>query len=143
MEINLSLVLPREATTIPMTRHLCRYALKEIGVADGCTSDVELAVTEACANVVKHAGADDEFRIEVVIDEGACEIRVIDSGHGLDSDQLTSPRAAATAESGRGIELMRALVDAIHFESAPSQGTIVRLRKRLEFESPPPFLARS
>jgi anti-sigma regulatory factor (Ser/Thr protein kinase) len=53
--------------------------------------------------------------------------------------QLTAE--AATDERGRGILLMRALVDSIDFDSRPETGagTIVRLVKRRDFDGPPPI----
>ena len=37
-------------------------------------------------------------------------------------------------DSGRGIVLMRLLVDRIAFESRPEDGTVVHLQKRLDLE---------
>ena len=143
MEINLSLSLPRDISTVPLVRHLCKHALWEIGVVDQCMADVELAVTEACANVVEHATEDDDYEVEISIGTEACEIRVIDTGAGFDVDALEGAPEPA-AEGGRGVALMEALVDRIKFISEPEAGTVVHLVKQLEFEGdpPPPFESR-
>jgi serine/threonine-protein kinase RsbW len=144
VDINLALLLPRDMTTLPLVRHLCKHCLWEIGVSRECASDIELAVTEACANVVKHSSGDDAYEVKIAVTDDNCEIRVIDTGHGFDGASLGQADVETTAESGRGIQLMRALVDNIKFVSEPEQGTIVHLVKALDFvEGAPPYISRS
>ena len=131
MQINLTLCLPRDELTIPVARHICRHAMEDLGVDDGCRSDIEIALTEACANVLKHSGGDDEYEVRLSVEDESCVIRVVDTGRGFDSGNLMT--AAPSAESGRGIELMRALVDRVQFESKPEEGTVVHLEKRLAY----------
>ncbi|HEX2064816.1 MAG TPA: ATP-binding protein [Acidimicrobiales bacterium] len=80
MEIRLGLLLPREGATIPMARHISRYALAEIGVADESRQDIEVALTEACTNVIKHSGPGDAYEVELSVEDDLCCIRVIDRG---------------------------------------------------------------
>ena len=86
---------------------------------------------EAAANVVKHSGADDQYEVHLVIENNTCEIRVVDSGRGFDSDNLGVNMAGPSEERGRGMALMAALVDSVRFESRPEAGTIVHLVKDL------------
>lgn len=119
-------------------RHICQHVLHELSVADDCQTAVLLALTEACDNVVLHATADDEYEVQIEITADDCQIRVIDAGRGFDSPVLEALCDAPTsAESGRGVGLMRALVDTIRFESRPESGTIVHLVKQLEFDASP------
>lgn len=142
MQIQLSVSMPREEATLPLVRHLVKYSLFEIGVTRDCIADVELALTEACANVITHSAGDDQYLVDMTITADACEIRVIDTGHGLDFEALGRADAAADAESGRGIQLMRALMDTISFKSEPETGTIVHLVKRLQLDgAAPTFVA--
>lgn len=136
MEITLSLSLPRDARTIAVARHLCRKTLREMGVEDGCVSDIEIALTEACTNVLDHS-AGHEYDVELALTERDCVIRVIDGGFGFDVD---APRKATDteAESGRGISLMHALVDQVRFESRPEEGTVVHLEKSLVYKEGAP-----
>ena len=140
MDIKLSMNIPRDASTLPLVRHLTKYCLGEIGATRRCVGDVEVAVTEACANVVEHTAAEDEYSVEVQITDRRCEIRVIDTGHGFDFETLGRSDAEASAEGGRGIQLMRALVDRIKFTSEPESGTVVHLVKELELDGSKPFM---
>ena len=133
MEIVFSLCLPRDEATVPAVRHLCRDALRGLGVKPECVAEIELAVTEACTNVLKHvAETQEEYRVEVQVSEQQCDISVIDDGHGFEHEGVGLEGPAEVAESGRGIFLMRAMVDKLHFASKPESGTIVHLVKKLE-----------
>ena len=138
MEITLGLTLPRDELSVPIARHICRDALNEVGVEPDCRSDIEIALTEACTNVLEHSGPGDEYRIDVTVDGTLCVIRVIDTGHGFDSHTLSSMAGDVSSEGGRGVHLMRALVDRIEFISKPEAGTIVHLEKVLELREDGP-----
>ena len=102
-------------------------------MAAECVHDVELAVTEACTNVLKHAdGTGDDYEVTIEVTERECVIRVIDSGSGFEHEELGRELAHGSAESGRGIHIMSSLVDTVRFESRPSRGMVVQLHKSLE-----------
>lgn len=138
MRIMFSLNLPRDEASVPVVRHICRDALIGLGVERRCVSDIEVATSEACTNVLKHvAGTNDAYEVTVEVNESRCEIRVIDTGHGFDHDSLNAlghVDVDGSAESGRGIFLMRAMVDQIKFLNEPETGTIVHLTKTLTLE---------
>jgi serine/threonine-protein kinase RsbW len=133
-KVTLSLQLPRDRLSVPVTRHLVGAALREVGVITEDIDDVELALSEACANVIDHSGPGDIYEVAVTVAPTACHIRVIDLGHGFDHHALSPQMAALDAEHGRGVALMHALVDQVRFESQPEQGTVVHLVKNLRFD---------
>jgi serine/threonine-protein kinase RsbW len=96
--------------------------------------DVELALREALANAVIHGNKTDP-RKKVHIDchvhpgrELAFVIR--DEGSGFDPSKVPDPTKAENilSEKGRGIHLMRVLMDEVHFDDG---GREVRLQKYL------------
>ncbi len=131
MRVNIVLCLPRDDSTVPMLRHIAVCALTELGVVPDIIDDVALAVTEACANVVRHSGVDDEYEVRLSLENAWCEISVVDTGHGFDSASLGVAMATSSEERGRGLALMKALVDDVRFESRPEAGTVVHLVKDL------------
>ena len=133
MRFTLKLSLPRDAQTVPAARHIAMSAMDEIGVAGETSQDIAVALTEACTNVLLHSGPGDEYEVSLDVDDADCVISIIDSGHGFDASALGLMHAEMSAERGRGIELMRALVDQVRFVSKPESGTVVRLEKRVEF----------
>jgi serine/threonine-protein kinase RsbW len=136
VEIRYSLRLPRDAVTVPLVRTICRDAMHRLGVTPDCQGDVALALTEACGNVVRHAAGDNEYEVVIEFTGGMCHIRVLDKGGGIDLNLTETSRQETTLDrdSGRGIALMRLLVDRLAFESRPEDGTVVHLQKRLELE---------
>ena len=103
----------------------------------GGKPDIEtigLAVREAIANAMVHGNRCDphkEVRISVAVDEH-CDllVSVKDSGSGFDPDGLPNPIAPENllAQHGRGIFIMRQLMDEVDFKF--DQGTEVRMRLR-------------
>ncbi len=115
-----------------MSRHIVVDALRELGVAEDCINDIAVAQSEACTNVVDHSGPGDAYEVKVEICDDRCVISVIDTGRGFDS--VDAPRPSdPRSERGRGIQLMHALVDEVHFLSDAGSGTAVRLEKALAF----------
>ena len=140
MDIRFVLCLPRDAASVPVVRHLCRDALLRLGVTEGCVSDIEVVVTEACSNVLNHArGTSEQYEVGLEVSNTTCRIRVIDAGGGFDHQGRGREVSVGSAESGRGIFLMRALVDELEFVSVPNNGTEVHLVKKLSLE-PDAFL---
>jgi serine/threonine-protein kinase RsbW len=137
VRVDISLTLPRDASTVPLVRRVCRDALAVLGVTPANISDIEIAVSEACTNVLKHVpGTSDVYEVRVEVGSRLCEITIIDTGRGFDhtihgADDIS---LSLDAEGGRGIFLMQALVDRLEFRSVPRDGTIVHLSKALEFE---------
>jgi serine/threonine-protein kinase RsbW len=139
MVLTFSLCLPRDETSVPFVRHLCRSALTELGVEDACSHDVELALAEACTNVLRHAAVtDDEYVVELKIEDDTCSIEVVDAGNSFDLSEIPDSMPEG-AESGRGIQLMRALVDDLQFVSDKESGTVVRLKKTLAVDPSSPL----
>ena len=139
MEIKFTLQLPRDALSVPVVRRVLNSSMRTLGVADDCLTDIEIALTEACTNVLDHAAHGDEYEVVAGLDDSRCVIDVVDTGRGFDADHLGHAEAEPTSEEGRGIQLIRALVDRVHFRSRPEAGMIVHLEKDLAFESGSPL----
>ena len=134
MELSLALSLPRDEQTVPVARHLVRNAMEQVGVAPDCIYDFELALSEACTNVLHHSGPGDQFVVRLDLEDHLGVIRIIDVGRGFDSAKLQTDDPAPEAERGRGVGLMQALVDRVDFTSRPEAGTIVTLEKILTYD---------
>jgi serine/threonine-protein kinase RsbW len=130
----MSLLLPRDELTVPVARHLTAGAMEQLGVDSGCASDIEVALTEACTNVILHSGPGDQYEVAIELDDEVCVIRIIDRGVGFDPEALADSDDHS-AESGRGMTLMHALVDQVVLQSRPEDGTIVHLEKTLEYQA--------
>ena len=133
MELSLALTLPRDEQTVPVARHIVRNAMEQVGVEETCVDDIELALSEACTNVLVHSGPGDEYVVRLDLEDRLGVIRVVDVGHGVDSAKLQADDAPPDDERGRGLGLMQALVDRFDFTSRLEAGTIVTLEKVLTY----------
>ena len=134
MELSLALTLPRDEQTVPVARHIVRHAMEQVGVGETCVYDIELALSEACTNVLLHSGPGDQYVVRLDLEDTLGVIRIIDVGYGFDSAKLQDKAALLEAERGRGLGVMQALVDRADFTSRPEAGTIVTLEKVLTYD---------
>lgn len=160
-DVRFCLVFPREAISIPAVRRVLGDALSRLGVEPGDISDLLLAVTEACSNVLRHAGPGRRYEVVAQVGKNRCVLQVVDSGRGIDPSRLRARHAhlrrppvrsgvllrrrmrdvevAQLAESGRGMAIMRACVDDVSLRTGPGRGTVVSLRKRIEWRDDAPL----
>ena len=131
MQVLVKLSLPRDAASVSISRRIVRSALVALGVVDDIRYDVELALTEACANVVQHAAQSDEYEVTIGVEDTRCVIDVVDSGHGYDEQMLHDAMPHPNAEEGRGLHLIRLLADNVQLAHHPKRGTIMHFEKRL------------
>lgn len=139
MEITLSLSLPQDSISVPVVRRVLRNSLRTLGVTEECVSDIEIALTEACTNVLDHSRADDDYDVVLRVVDDCCQLDIVDVGGGFDANGHGHAEADAGAEEGRGIQLMRALVDSLHFHRGERHGTVVHFEKQLRIEPSSPL----
>jgi serine/threonine-protein kinase RsbW len=119
--------LPREAGSVPAVRRLLRSALAVLHVDGRSGNDLEIAVTEACANVVLHAEGTATFEVLLEVTEDHCAIDVRDEGTGFDPSAVGPP--VPGGERGRGLFLIRALADNVRTDSSPRHGSLIHFEK--------------
>ena len=122
-------------------RRVLGDTLRGIGVNEESVDDILLAATEACTNVVLHAGQSaPAYSVAATVDNAGCRVEVTDLGQGCRTRRARARRNMTDhgelAESGRGFAIMEACVDDVKLRTAPGQGTRVVLDKRLEWEGP-------
>ena len=127
MRISVRLNLPREVDSVPAVRRLLRCALAVFQVDRQDGDDLELALTEACANVVKHAAGADGIEVRLDVAEDRCAIDVADNGAGFDAEAVREPDPGS--ERGRGLFLIRALSDNVRMQSTPRHGSLIHFEK--------------
>ena len=106
---------------------------------DGTEVDIEVALREALLNAVVHGNREDPsrhtyLRVRCRAD-GEVLMEIRDEGAGFEIASVPDPTAPEHRMSthGRGIYLMRALMDEVSFEE---RGTVVHMRKS---PSSPPY----
>ena len=110
------------------------FTLK-LGIAKETEDEIEIAVLEALANAVIHGNGenpDKQVHLSCRFSmNGEVSIVVRDEGEGFDSRAVPDPTEPQKLllTHGRGLHLMRTLMDEVSFEE---NGTVVRMRKRMK-----------
>lgn len=138
MRVQLALSLPREEISVPLARHVVSAALLTAGVEPTCVQEVEVALSEACTNAVKHAVEGVVYEVTVGISDEQVSIEVVDSGSGFGQGQAGTNGHDHLALDGRGIALIHALTDSALFDSIDGEGGSVHLTKRLRWRQGKP-----
>lgn len=130
--------LPSQIPFIPPALDQTLDFLAQMRKADGSEIEIEVALGEAITNAVVHGNRERSAKRVFVTcrctRDGEVSITVQDQGQGFDSD---SEPALGTLDSrfgtsGRGIHLMRRLMDAVCFND---KGTAVYMLKRSKAHS--------
>ncbi|WP_405146212.1 ATP-binding protein [Sphaerisporangium sp. NBC_01403] len=131
MEVTIALRLPRDAASVSVTRQILGAELEVLGVERHIKEDIQLMLTEACSNVIRHASETDEYTVSAQLVADKFVITVVDTGSGFDPDKVGA--RSPLAEHGRGLQIMRALADDVRFMNRPKHGAIVCLEKALRY----------
>ncbi|MFQ5824234.1 MAG: ATP-binding protein [bacterium] len=132
------LKIPSQTDNLEIIREVVAKVASKVGFNSDEVSKIELAVDEACTNVIKHAYDKNSKKfIEVIIqvDKQKLMVTVTDRGKGFNPEHVKSPNLKEYLEEmrvgGLGIYLMETLMDKVDFEINPGVKTQVRLIKYL------------
>src|SRR6059036_230708 len=125
------LVLPSHIEAVAGAAAAATDFAQSCGVGEETAFGIETAVREAVTNAVVHGNKEDERKtVEVIFNclEHRVEIEVKDQGEGFDANGVTDPTTAENIlkTSGRGIFLIRAFMDGVHWSPRAEGGTTVR-----------------
>jgi serine phosphatase RsbU (regulator of sigma subunit)/anti-sigma regulatory factor (Ser/Thr protein kinase) len=110
------------------------------GLPSGARGDdfiylIELAISEICTNIVKHAyaGIEGEIRGQVTLLNNGVQLDFFDSGAGFDPNSVPEPVADPNnlKEGGYGLHIVRQIMDVVSYESEADKGNHWHLIKFL------------
>lgn len=119
---------------------VCEYAL-ETGFDAQDAHAITLAVGEAVGNIIKHSyggRTDQSFVLRCRAEDRALEVSLRDNGEPFDPDQAPALPPDELRPGGRGLYLMRTLMDEVEY-SRDGGTNVVRMRKMI----PSPALKNS
>ncbi|HJV35347.1 ATP-binding protein [Geomonas sp.] len=112
-----------------IARELERYS----GDKETLAYHLNLVLTEAMVNAIKHAGRKEpEKLVRIVISLHADDltIKVYDDGQGFDINSIPPPNFDELEDRGRGIFLIRALMDSVTYHKNCREN-ILEMKKKL------------
>ncbi|MGH3308359.1 MAG: ATP-binding protein [Nocardioides sp.] len=130
MSIQIVMLLPPEAASVSYARRSLAGALKIADVGPDCIYEAQVALSEACTNVINHVPDDQNFEVLINVGDEELTMHILDAGTGFPPGYSLADWPDEAAENGRGLALINAFTDQARFESDPHGGS-VRLKKRL------------
>jgi serine/threonine-protein kinase RsbW len=134
-----SMRLASELSSVDPVEAKAEQLAREAGFDDDTSSQIAMVVREAVINAILHGNQRDpakQVRVRFELNEEALSIRIADEGPGLDPDSVPDPLAPENIlrSSGRGIFLMRAIMDEVHFHQLDPGTEIEMIKHRVKKE---------
>jgi len=120
------LLLPAQPSNVSLARAVLRSLATHGGFSDLQASEIGVAMSEAYTNVIQHANTT-WVTLRFALEPNALTIEVEDDGEGFDTAILDQPYFPEH-EVGRGMHLIRSLMDTVECQSSP-MGTMVRMTR--------------
>jgi len=138
MERTFALHVPSSTENLSMIRDFVKSIGTQSGMGDMDVAKLEMAVDEACSNVMEHAYGSDttkEVSIRATVDDSAVQIEVIDTGKGFDPAAVEQrglkDLIANKQTGGLGMRLMKSFMDEVHYEMRPGVKNELKMVKKL------------
>lgn len=99
------------------------------------TSEISMALIEACINAFEHSETKSEVFIHFIISDESLIIKVIDKGKGFDSSKISIPNidnklGSDEKKRGWGIMLIKELMDSVNYESNEEGTTLTMIKNK-------------
>jgi serine/threonine-protein kinase RsbW len=119
-------------------RHFVEETGHNLGLDEASTYALQLAIDEACTNIIMHAYGTRGGRIEIQIRSvGDCvEVVIRDWGEAFDPELIPPPDVEAPLEErrmgGMGLFLMQQMMDRVDFQFSDTDGNTLTMAKRVQ-----------
>lgn len=127
--------IPSIPEKIQEVERLAEKVAGELGFGQDEQDSLAIAVTEAVNNAIQHGNKGDrrkKVRVRFEISDNSVIVRVADQGAGFDPEALSDPLTPENLlkESGRGIFILRTLMDEVSFSFSDSGSEITMVKKK-------------
>ena len=114
-------------------------AAEQVGLDARAVYAVQMAVDEACSNIIEHAyGGENRGAIDCTcrLSDDGLTVTLRDYGRTFNPKKVPDPDLHASLQDrtggGLGLFFMRQLMDEVHFEFTPGSGNLLTMVKRKE-----------
>jgi len=134
--MTVDIVVPNQTRYLSLIGNIAEQIAKQLetggGDRDTLAYHLDLALTEAMANAIQYGcptDAKQSVRVCLSIDDKTLCIKVFDHGQGFDLKAVPTPDFADLDERGRGIFLIRSLMDSVEYRKT-GDGNVLEMRKK-------------
>jgi serine/threonine-protein kinase RsbW len=126
-----ALKIPSRTDNLEIIRQFVSAVARKVGFNDEAVNKIELAVDEACSNVIEHAYGkreDEDIGVAVRLDYGKLTVVVTDRGKSFRFNGVEMPDMkqylAELRVGGLGIYLMKMLMDEVEYHSESGRNEV-------------------
>lgn len=120
--IQVDVIIPTQTKYLHLIGSIGERIAKELdsytGDKDALAYHLNLVLTEATANAIKHAtlpAPEDTVKIQIHIEENELNIKVYDHGQGFDLENVPLPDFDHPKEGGMGLFFIKTLMDSVTY----------------------------
>jgi serine/threonine-protein kinase RsbW len=119
--LQVDVIIPTQTKYLDLIGSIGEHIAKDIenfsGDREALAYHLNLVLTEATTNAIKHANNDpkDTVRITIHIQDNELNIKVYDHGQGFDLETVPLPDFDQPKENGMGIFFIRTLMDSVTY----------------------------
>jgi len=137
--IDIEIVVPNQTRYLSMIGKIGENMVRELdrfqGDREALAHHLNVVLTEAMVNAIKHANAADpnkDIQIRISASDKEICIKVFDSGQGFDLASVPDPcfEADQLGEKGRGIFIIRSLMDSVEYKRTKN-GNVLEMKKTI------------
>lgn len=134
--LHADLVLDSTLASVDRGEAVVMAAAQALGFDPDVQQDIGIAVRESLVNAVAHGNrynARKKVQFRVWAGPSGLVIEIEDQGKGFDPEEVPDPLEGENLmrHSGRGLLMIRAYMDELHYTKLQPQGTLVRMVKYL------------
>lgn len=136
--IQVEVIIPTQTKYLNLIGSIGEHIAKDLedysGDREMLAYHLNLVLTEATANAIKHANYNDpkdSVRIIIHIDDQELNIKVYDHGQGFDLEKVEIPDFDHPKEGGMGVFFIRTLMDSVTYNRL-SDGNVLEIIKYLK-----------
>ena len=138
IERKFTLHVPSSTENLALIREFVTAVGTQAGFTDDEVARLELAVDEACTNVIEHAYGHDitkEVVVRAIFDNEELRIDVVDTGRGFNPLTVPQPSleqlVAERRSGGLGMQVIKRIMDQVSYEMIPGQKNELHMVKRI------------
>ena len=125
----ITVTIPSNLEELTTIEKLSNDIADKMGLSEDQHDNLSIAVTEAVGNAIVHGNKKNpnkKVHIQVEIKKDRVKVAVTDQGKGFDPDELADPLDPKNLmrESGRGIFILKALMDDVSWKFSPEGTTL-------------------
>ncbi|MCJ7507590.1 MAG: ATP-binding protein [candidate division Zixibacteria bacterium] len=131
------IIIPSSLDYLCCVDEFMEKKLKKLGVDKNLLADCAISLSEVVSNAIHHGNLDNpekKVKIELFPKPDQITFRVTDQGNGFDPQCLKNPidPECLLKEIGRGLFIVKNLMDELNFRFEPGCGTTVEIIKKLK-----------